>query len=81
MAAVNSWYAIVNRCVLDLLCGTIDTNTTKSCAVNDLRTLGTSEQGISSAGIRSDLSRDRTLSELLHMGRVLLILCTRYCSY
>ena len=29
LAAVTSWYAIMNHCVLELLCGTIDTNMTE----------------------------------------------------
>ena len=59
----------------------IDTSTTESCVVDDLRRLGTSEQSTrtTAAGVSGDLSR--TLSELLHMRRVLLLLCTHYCSY
>ena len=29
LAAVTSWYAIMNHCVLELLCGTIDKNMTE----------------------------------------------------
>ena len=63
LAAVTSWYAIMNHCVLELLCGTIDTNTTESC-VDDLRRAGTFEQMTltTAAGVGGD--HFRTLSKL-----------------
>ena len=59
MAAVTSWYAIMNHCVLELLCGTIDTTELKE------------EDTISHTATDTQLptatsDHSRTLSELHH---------------
>ena len=60
LAAVTSWYAIMNHCVLELLCGTIDTNTTE--LKEDIISHTATDTQLPTA--TSDNSR--TLSELHH---------------
>ena len=71
LAAVTSWYAIMNHCVLELLCGTIDTNTTElkeediishTATDTQLPTATDTQLPTAAAGVNGDL--DRTLSEL-----------------
>ena len=61
LAAVTSWYAIMNHCVLELLCGTIDTNTTELKEEDIISHTATDTQLPTATSDHS-----RTLSELHH---------------
>ena len=61
LAAVTSWYAIMNHCVLELLCGTVDTNTTELKEEDIISHTATDTQLPTATSDHS-----RTLSELHH---------------